>query len=92
MNILNFIQTASAVETELGPAKNLSEYLSNIFNWIIPIVGGLAVLMLIYAGYKYITSQGNPEAISQAKDIIIGVITGIVLLFLIEIILRQIGI
>jgi len=73
--------------------NNIYDYVNIIIkDWAIPIVGGLAVLMLIYAGYLYMTSQGNPEATGQAKDIIVGVIVGILLLFLIGIILSTIGI
>ncbi len=85
-------QAALAVETEFGPVNNIAEYVNNILNWLLPIVGGIALLAIIFAGYKYITSQGNPEAIGQAKDIIISTITGLVLLFLIKIIIDQIGI
>ena len=83
---------ALAVETEFGPANNITEYVSAILAWVIPLAGGLALLMMIYAGYIYMTSQGNPESVGKAKDIVIGVITGIVLLFLIKVIMDQIGV
>ena len=84
---------ALAVATDFGEVSNIGDYLSAVLKWVVPLIGGLAVLMLIYAGYIYMTSQGNPEALGRAKDIIIGVVTGILLLFLIEIILvKTIGI
>ncbi|MBI2034531.1 MAG: hypothetical protein HYT11_02240, partial [Candidatus Levybacteria bacterium] len=43
--------------------------------------GGIAVILIVYAGYKLMTSQGNPEAIQGAKNILTSVIAG--LLFLI---------
>jgi len=85
---------AFAVPVEGGVEVNgVTEYVSHIYNnFILPIVGGLALLMIIYVGYLYMTSQGNPETIGKAKDILIGVITGIVLLFLVRVILNQIGV
>ena len=84
---------ALAITTEFGEVANLGEYISGIFKWVIGIAGGLAVIMLIYAGYLYTTSQGNPDNLTLAKDIIIGVVTGIILLFLIEVILvKTIGV
>lgn len=80
------------VSTEFGPVSGVTEYVSKILKWLYPIIGGLALLMIIYAGYLYMTSQGNPDSVNRAKDIIIGVVTGIVLLFLIKVILNQIGI
>lgn len=83
-------QQALAVNTDLGSAENIGDYVNLLLDWIIPVVGGLAVLMLIYAGYIYITSQGNPDGVSKAKDIIVGVVVGTMLLFLIELILVRV--
>lgn len=91
---MNLIGQALAYTTDLGQingANAIGQYVNLVLKWVLPIVGGLAVLMLIYAGYLYMTSQGNPETVGQAKDIIVGVIVGILLLFLIGIILSTIG-
>jgi hypothetical protein len=68
--------------------NTLPEYISNIYNWSIGIAAGLAVIMLIYAGYLYVTSAGNPESINLAKEVIIGAIAGFVFLVLAALILR----
>ncbi len=81
-----------AVVTEFGET-NFGQYVSKILTWLVTVVGSLAALMFIYAGYLYVSAGSNPEAVTQAKDIIIGVITGILLLFLIEVILvKTVGI
>lgn len=78
--------------TEFGNT-DFGTYISRILTWLVTVVASLAAMMFIYAGYIYVTSQGNPEGVTQAKDIIIGVITGILLLFLIEVILvKTVGI
>ena len=79
-----------AIATEFGEVNNLGEYISAILRWLVPAIGGFATLMLIFAGYIYLTSQGNPDAVSRAKDIIIGVIVGILLLFLMELLLTNV--
>lgn len=84
--------TQSTYTTDLGPAKDIADYVNILLKWALPVVGGLAVLMLIYAGYIYMTSQGSPEATGKAKDIIMGVVIGILLLFTIGIILSTIGV
>jgi len=84
------VALARTIQTDVGPAANVADYVTNILKYGLPILGGLAFLMLIYAGYLYMTSQGNPETIGRAKDIIIGVIVGIVLIFMIRIIMIQI--
>lgn len=82
----------TTVQTDLpgGPVSNIGDYVSRLLTWVVPILGGVAVLMIIYAGYLYMTSQGNQEQIGEAKNIMIGVITGILLLFLIEILMKNV--
>ncbi len=92
-NFFSLITPALAqIDTEVGQAKNLTDYLNLILAWLIPALGGIALLTFIYAGYLMMTSQGNPEAISKAKEIIIVTITGILLLFLARLILSEIGV
>lgn len=91
LNIINKTMAQTTVETDLGHVGGLTDYVNLILRWAYPVIGALAVLMIIYAGYLYMTSQGNSDKLNQAKEIIIGVITGIALLFLIGIILRTIG-
>lgn len=91
MNLIG-IAHAVTVQTDLGQANNVADYVNLIMKWVMPIVGGLAVLMLIYAGYLYMTSQGNPDSLNRAKDIIVGVVVGIILLFVIGILLNTLGV
>ncbi len=82
----------TAQQTDVGPVVNITDYVNAIMPKILGIISGVAVLMIIYAGYIYLTSQGSSDKIGTAKDILVGVITGIVLLFTIGIILKTIGI
>lgn len=40
----------------------------------------LAVLMIIYAGFKFVLAQGNPEAIKDARNLLFAVIIGLAVL------------
>ncbi len=72
----------NAVDSAIGniPTR-IGEFVNTLLQFLIGIAGGIAVLLIIYAGYKLMTSQGNPEAIQNAKNILTAVIAG--LLFLI---------
>ncbi|MFH1822570.1 MAG: pilin [Patescibacteria group bacterium] len=48
---------------------------------ILGIVGSLALLMFIYGGVMFLISAGNSEKVSQAKQIILGAIIGLVIVF-----------
>jgi hypothetical protein len=78
------------VTTDLGATSNFSDFLTQFFAWALPITSATAVLVLIYAGYLYMTSQGNQENITTAKELITGVVLGILLLFAARILLRDI--
>jgi len=61
-------------------------WIEEFYKWSVPIGALLAVLMIVLGGYKYMTSQGNAEALGEAKEMIYGAIAGLVLLLLIALI------
>jgi len=67
------------------------QYINMIYTLSITLSIILATIMIIYGGYKYMTSSGNPETLAEAKDIITGAIVGLVLLVLAALILRTIS-
>lgn len=46
------------------------------------IAGAIALLVIVIAGIKYITSQGNPQEVAKAKNAIIYAGVGLVVLLL----------
>jgi len=86
----SFALAAKPVETEFGPIANVGEFIIKIFDWLVPMTGLLALIMFVFAGYIYITSQGDQNSIKTAKEIVLGVITGIILLFTIKLLLQRI--
>jgi len=93
INFLIPIQQALAADqpTDFGPAGDLGAYVNLILPKLIEVLGGIAFLVFIIAGYIYMTSQGDQAKIGLAKELIIGAITGILLLFLIGVLKSQIG-
>ena len=51
---------------------------NTIANVLIFLVGAIAVIYLIIGGLRYVTSGGDPKAVSAAKDTILYAIIGIV--------------
>lgn len=72
--------------------KNWGDYVSTFLDYALDIGMALAVLMIIYAGVRYLTSQGNSTALSDAKEIITGAILGFLVLVLIKYILSTLAI
>lgn len=67
-------------------------YVTAIYGFSLKAGSILVVMMLIYAGYIYLTSQGDTSKLTSAKDIVIGSILGYILLIMIGAILNYIGI
>ena len=58
----------------------LPAYVKYIFNFSIMIAGLIAFGALVYGGFRYLTSAGNPAAISDAKDRIFSAFLGLIIL------------
>ena len=68
-----------------GPLQfnTLGEIVSRVVNFfLIPISSVILLLVFIWAGYDFMTSEGNPEKIKSAQAKITTGIIGIVLLVL----------
>ena len=72
--------------------KGYNEYINYVLKYAVRLGFVLAILMLIYAGIKYMTSQGNQTQINDAKEIMLGAIIGFVMLLLVNVILGFLGI
>ncbi|MDO8511670.1 MAG: hypothetical protein Q7S57_00180 [bacterium] len=69
------------VVTPDGTSKgDLPSIIMNIINYVLGIVGVVALAYLIYGGFRYITSGGNETVVEEAKSIIINAIIGIVVI------------
>lgn len=53
---------------------------ARIINWLVLVLSLIAVLMFVYAGYRLTASRGNPQELGKAKDILINVCIGFVLI------------
>lgn len=66
------------------------ELIGRIVEYLMGLVGVIAVLMLIWGGVMYMTSAGNEEKINTAKKIITGAIIGLVVALLAYLIVDQV--
>jgi hypothetical protein len=66
-----------------GKVNTLVENVINIFSWVI---GVISVLVIIYGGFKYITSAGDAGKVTSAKNTILYALVGLVIAALAQII------
>ena len=83
-------RAAEDIEGNLRNAGNVGNYITLLYKWVLGTGSAVAILIVIYAGYLYATSQGNPDSIKTAKDLIIGVLVGLALIILAGVILNNV--
>ena len=67
---------------------DLAQNLTHIYDLSVPFIILLGFMGVIYAGYIYITSFGQPERINEAKAWLIAAVSGISLILLVPVILE----
>jgi len=74
--------TAPPVEIKDPSVTTVSDIINAILGWVIPLLGGIAVLFIIYAGVQYVTAAGNKERIEGAKQTLTYAIIGLIVIVL----------
>ena len=65
--------------------NNTVNLIINIFSWV---VGVVSVIMIIWGGFKYITSGGDAGSVTAAKNTILYAIVGLIIVALAQIIVK----
>lgn len=68
--------------TEGGSDLAISAVVGNVINLVLSALGTIAVLLILYAGYLWMTAGGNEDQISKSKTIIKQVAVGLIVLSL----------
>ncbi len=55
---------------------------------VLPIAGVTAVAMLVYGGFMFMLSSGDPQKVQQSRNVITWTIVGIIVLFSFTMIVR----
>lgn len=69
-----FAQISPAPLPKVDDAGFISSFLPIVFG----LAGALSVLFICYGGFKYVTSQGEPDKIQKAKDTVMYSVIGLV--------------
>ena len=57
-------------------------FTTSIFNFIWPIFGSIAILILIFSGFLFLTANGEPTKVSTARKALLWGIVGIAIALL----------
>jgi hypothetical protein len=79
--------------TALGSINtNASAFAKQLFGILLSISGGIALILIINAGYHIMVSEGNPEKLQSARETITAAIIGLVFIIFSLVILQIIGV
>jgi len=74
-------QTIELPDPLHGQADNIPLLVGSIINYVLGILGVLALVMFICGGLIWMTSEGAPDKIKKGKDTLIWAILGLALIF-----------
>ena len=63
--------------TIFGTGQELIDFITTMGNWIFTILLAVAVIMLIYAGFLFVTSSGDVEHVLKARQMLINALIGV---------------
>lgn len=68
-------------EVETNSLKGFMQVALAVSKWILGIVGSISLLMFIYGGVIFLISGGSSQRVEQGKQIIIGSVIGLIIVF-----------
>ncbi len=81
--------SSSSCQTNTQNAeKKVNDLVGQIINIFSIIVGIVAVIMIVYGGFRYITSGGDSGNVTSAKNTILSAIIGLVIVALAQFIVK----
>ncbi len=68
-------------ELDLGTA-DLESTVINIIQWALGFLGLIAVILILYGGFIWMTAGGNEDKVATAKKIITAAVIGLIIILL----------
>jgi len=69
-------ETDLFIENPLGETSDITTLVENIINFLIILAIPITAILVVYAGYLYITSAGNEDKVKTAQKALIWAIVG----------------
>lgn len=83
----------TAVDTAIGTISTQPAGVAgSIMGILLSLSGGIAIILIMGAGYQMVMSQGNPEKVKEARERLTSAIVGLLFIIFSVVILQIIGI
>lgn len=82
------------INTAIGciPVGNTNSFMGWILGWAVGVGGGIAFLLIVYASFMVMTSQGDPARLKAGQELLTSAISGLIMLIFSVFILKFIGV
>lgn len=67
-------------------------FISQLLGWGVGIGGGIAFLLIVYAGFMIATAAGDPKRVQAGRELLMSAIGGLILIVLSVLLLNFIGV
>jgi hypothetical protein len=79
---LNFDELQPFASPKFPGGSTISDILNTfVSKYLFPLLGFLLLIWMVYAGYEWLISEGNPKSIANARNKIIWGIVGFLIIF-----------
>jgi Ni,Fe-hydrogenase I cytochrome b subunit len=86
MSLFQFLANTIRVSpNDIGISDPVKEPSTLVANFLVPVytwAGVICVIIIIIAGYFFVTSAGNASNVKRAKDAILGAVIGLVVIMM----------
>ncbi|HVS78845.1 MAG TPA: pilin [Candidatus Saccharimonadales bacterium] len=79
---------AGSTQDTSQASKNVDDTIATVINLLSIFVGIVAVIMIVIAGFRYVTSGGKQDSVSGAKNTILYAVIGLIIVALAQIIVQ----
>jgi heme/copper-type cytochrome/quinol oxidase subunit 2 len=78
----NFGKAADYVADTSATPKDPAEIVGGLISTVLSVLGIIAVVLIIYAGFIWMTAAGNTEKIDKAKKILGNAVIGLIIILM----------
>lgn len=84
----------NCIDTAIGciPVSDTNSFMGWVLGWAVGVGGGIAFLLIFYASFMIMTSQGDPQRLKAGQELLTSAISGLIMLIFSVFILNFIGI
>jgi cytochrome bd-type quinol oxidase subunit 2 len=76
----NVVSSKPTYEVDKTTQNTLTDYIGNIIAVFLGLLGSIFVILIIYAGYTWMTASGNMEKVTKAQHTLRSAVIGLLVL------------